>query len=221
LQSLQHLGQEAIGVPFVKKPPDGLPGAELLGQIPPGSTGAKYPEDSVEDRASIAWRSTGRLLFGEKIFDAFPCVIREEIASHGDAFLGVRVMPPKASQIRPAAERPVLRQCLVLQRMVALPSAGSEVGEPDAGSTKFPTRRLRVALASLGAATLRVRQLLGGSFKQACSNSCRKPQAPHHRRHRRPHLAHRQLRQVRRLRVFPPEAPGAFSPRTSDSPRSE
>jgi hypothetical protein len=58
------------------------------------------------------------------------------------------------------------RQLLILQRTVDWPSASNQCCESDAGGVKFPTRRLRVALPSLRAASLRVRQPLGRLLKQ-------------------------------------------------------
>ena len=88
LQSAKNLDQGAIGIPAIEQAPNGLPGAEFLGQVPPRRARAKNPKDAVKHHAPIAGRSASGFGFWEEILDTVPGSIGEQVAGHRYAFLG-------------------------------------------------------------------------------------------------------------------------------------
>ena len=60
-----------IPVPLPKVILDGLPGAVLAGQIPPGATGPQDVEDAVGDAAHVLQNPRKRLVSGRVSSDGF------------------------------------------------------------------------------------------------------------------------------------------------------
>jgi hypothetical protein len=83
LQRLEDPFPDPLGAPAVEPLPDRAPEAEPIGQVAPGGAGLGDPEDGVDEEPVIlgGHAGVGRLA-GEEVFDAFPTVVRDLVASH-------------------------------------------------------------------------------------------------------------------------------------------
>ena len=79
----QQLMPDTSLLPTVEAAGYGTPRAIALGQIPPGSSGAQYPEDAIEDASMIDGRSAGlRFLWGEQRLQPLPLCIGQLSSVH-------------------------------------------------------------------------------------------------------------------------------------------
>jgi hypothetical protein len=77
--------ERPVVVPGVEEVPGGRPRSEFRGQVAPGGSCAKDPEDAVQDLTAIppwpSWASGRR----EEILDELPLLIRESVPYHPEA----------------------------------------------------------------------------------------------------------------------------------------
>ena len=100
VEGLQDLLPDPSRAPALIPRVDGLPGAELRGEIPPGGTSPSHPEHAAQDRPLIVVRAADLgFLWGQKPGHALPVVVRE--------FEGDRLQPLQ----RGTAERSWLVLC--------------------------------------------------------------------------------------------------------------
>ena len=82
-QLLEEPFPDAALRPPVEPVVHGLPGAEALGQVPPGNAGPDSPDDGVDEVAVSSFRDRTRSN-GEKAFNALPLSIAQFVSVHGE-----------------------------------------------------------------------------------------------------------------------------------------
>ena len=83
LQCLEDPLPDPLASPAIEPAPDRIPGAEALGQVPPGGAGLGDPEDRVHEEAVVGGRHARiAVLAREEVFDAFPAVLGDLVTAH-------------------------------------------------------------------------------------------------------------------------------------------
>lgn len=83
LHRREELRPEPRPSPAVETAGHGTPRTVPLGQIPPGNSGAQYPENAIEDASVIDGRSAGlRFLWREPRLEPLPLRIRQVSSVH-------------------------------------------------------------------------------------------------------------------------------------------
>src|SRR5262245_54622622 len=82
---LEDLLAAALARPVVEALPDGVPGAEALGQVAPAGTGLGDPQHGVEEQAVVFGGDPGvSRLAGQQVLEALPVLVADGVArEHG------------------------------------------------------------------------------------------------------------------------------------------
>src|SRR5438093_13753443 len=85
LQLAKNPLPDSFARPTIKPSPDGVPFAEALWKIAPGSTGLRNPKNRVNEKSVVGSSHAGvAFLARQKILDTFPMFIRNSVATkHG------------------------------------------------------------------------------------------------------------------------------------------
>jgi hypothetical protein len=81
-QTTKNFVQSAVGIPRIEQIPHRGPGLIFLGQVAPGRSGPQYPQDCIDNGASIPWRSPGPSRCWKNIRNTVPFFIRKLMSRH-------------------------------------------------------------------------------------------------------------------------------------------
>ena len=81
-KTLQDAVERAVRVPLVEQVPNRLKGSELFGKIAPRRPASQYPENGVDDLATIFRRPPRAGGGGKQVADTCPLVVRESMSHH-------------------------------------------------------------------------------------------------------------------------------------------
>src|SRR5262245_34094483 len=93
---LEDLLPAALARPVVEALPDGVPGAEALGQVAPAGTGLGDPQHGVEEQAVVFGGDPGvPRPAGQQVLDALPVLVADGVAREhgGSSAVVVAAMP--------------------------------------------------------------------------------------------------------------------------------